>query len=270
MALPIIRAMRSATHGSEQVRQAQDVRQENEERFRLIVDTIPGLVCTLNAAGEVELLNRQVLEYFGKTAEELKNWATSDAIHPDDLPRMIDAYKRSIETGQPRDVETRSRRADGMYRWFHLRSRPQRDAEGRIVRWYNLVTDIDDRKRAEGELQKAFEEIAKSEAELRRITDAIPQVITVLGPDGKNLYANQAVLDYTGLTMEEVISREYRERVFHPEDVARLREERQTALARGIPFENEQRARRQDGQYRWFLVQYKPLRDERGKVILWD
>ncbi|HYR41854.1 MAG TPA: sigma 54-interacting transcriptional regulator [Terriglobia bacterium] len=250
-------------------KRAEDYLRSNEQSLRQIVDSIPGFVSTANAAGEVELVNRQVLEYFGKTTEELRNWATSDAIHPDDLPRMIDAYKRSIETGQPRDVETRSRRADGMYRWFHLRSRPQRDAEGRIVRWYNLVTDIDDRKRAEGELQKAFEEIAKSEAELRRITDAIPQVITVLGPDGKNLYANQAVLDYTGLTMEEVISREYRERVFHPEDVARLREERQTALARGIPFENEQRARRQDGQYRWFLVQYKPLRDERGKVIRW-
>jgi PAS domain S-box-containing protein len=102
---------------------------------------------------EVEVVNRQVLEYFGKTTEELKNWATSDAIHPDDLPRMIDDYRRSIETGQPRDVETRSRRADGVYRWFHLRSRPQRDAEGRIVRWYNLVTDIDERKKAEEELR---------------------------------------------------------------------------------------------------------------------
>src|SRR5437667_8845958 len=91
---------------------------ESEERFRLIVDAIPGFVCTLNAAGEVELLNRQVLEYFGKTTEELKNWATSDAVHPDDLPRVIDTWKRSIETGEPYDLELRQRRADGVYRWF--------------------------------------------------------------------------------------------------------------------------------------------------------
>src|SRR5216683_6972573 len=85
----------------------------NEQSLRLIVDTIPGFVCTLSAAGEVQLLNRQVSEYFGKTTEELKNWATSDAVHPDDLPRVIDAWKHSVETGQPHDLELRQRRADG-------------------------------------------------------------------------------------------------------------------------------------------------------------
>jgi len=133
----------------------------NEQNLRQIVDSIPGFVSTANAAGEVELVNRQVLEYFGKTTEELKNWATSDALHPDDFPRLTDAYRQSIETGQPRDVETRSRGADGVYRWFHLRSRPQLDAEGRVVRWYTLATDIDKRKRAEAELEKAFEEIKR-------------------------------------------------------------------------------------------------------------
>src|SRR6266853_2426104 len=66
---------------------------QSESRFRLIVDAVPGMVCTLNAAGGIELLNRQVLEYFGKTVEELKKWAASDAVHPDDLPRVVDAWK---------------------------------------------------------------------------------------------------------------------------------------------------------------------------------
>jgi PAS domain S-box-containing protein len=121
---------------------------ENKLRsLRLIVDTIPGLVCTLNAAGEVELLNRQVLEYFGKTTEELKNWVTSDAVHPDDLPRLIDAWRHSVETGQPYAYEFRQRRADGVYRWFQSRALPARDTEGRIAGWYMLLTDIDDRKK---------------------------------------------------------------------------------------------------------------------------
>jgi formate hydrogenlyase transcriptional activator len=135
--------------------------QRSEERFRLIVDTIPGLVCTLNAAGEIELLNRQVLEYFGKTPEELKNWATSDAVYADDLPRVIETWKRSIETGEPYVLELRQRRADGVYRWFQSRAFPARDTEGRITGWYMLLTDIDERKRAEDRLEKAFEEIKR-------------------------------------------------------------------------------------------------------------
>ena len=124
-------------------------------------------MCTLSAAGEVELLNRQVLEYFGKTTEELKNWATSDAVHPDDLPRVIDAWRRSVETGQPYVLELRQRRADGMYRWFQSRALPARDTEGRITGWYMLLTDIDDRKRAEDALRS-------NEQSLRLIVDSIP------------------------------------------------------------------------------------------------
>jgi formate hydrogenlyase transcriptional activator len=240
----------------------------SEERFRRIFDTVPGLVCTLSASGEVELLNRPVLEYFGKTADELKNWATSDAVHPDDLSRVIDTWRRSIETGQPYVLELRQRRADGVYRWFQSRALPTLDAEGRITGWYMLLTDIDDRKRAEGELEKAFDEKAKSEAELRTIIDAIPQLIIAIRTDGNFLSANQAVLEYTGLTKEEVRSESFRE-VFHPEDSERLRDERAAALSRGLPFEYERRVRRRDGQYRWLLVQYNPLRNQRGEIVRW-
>src|SRR5215813_5213763 len=107
-------------------------------------------------------------------------------------------------------------------------------------------------------LQNALDEIKKSQGQLRQIVDAIPQTIMVLAPDGTVQYANQAVLDYTGLTIEEVIKSDFRERVFHPEDVERLRGERTQALLRGVPFENEQRARRKDGVHRWFVVHYNP------------
>src|SRR5580693_8844462 len=204
---------------------AEDTLRSNEQSLRLIVDSIPGFVSTFNAAGEVELQNRQVLEYTGKTAEEMKSWTASETLHPDDLPRVIDAWRSAIETGEPIDLEHRSRGADGVYRWFHARGRPQRDADGRIVRWYNLVTDIDERKRAEDELEKAFDKITKSEAELRTIIDAIPQLIVAIGPDGNFLSANQALLEYTGLTKEELGSENFRD-VFHPEDSERLRDVR--------------------------------------------
>src|SRR5580692_2235118 len=178
---------------------AEEALRSNEQKLRQIVDTIPGMVCTLNATGEVQVLNRQVLEYFGQTTDELKNWAAGDAVHPDDLPRVIGLWRRSVESGQPYEYELRQRRADGMYRWFQSRALPVRDVNDCISGWYMLLTDIDDRKRNEVALATAHDEIAKSEAELRTIIDAIPQLIVAIGADGGFLNANQAVLDYTGV-----------------------------------------------------------------------
>lgn len=119
------------------------------------------------------------------------------------------------------------------------------------------------------EAERAEEKLRQDEREFRRMTDAISTFIHVLRPDGSYLYANRTVLDYLGFTLEDVQREDYRARAFHPEDVERLREERRQALARGMPFENEQRARGKDGKYRWFLVRYNPLRDEQGKVLRW-
>jgi PAS domain S-box-containing protein len=77
------------------------------------------------------------------------------------------------------------------------------------------------------------------------------------------------VLDYSGLTLEDLRSKDHPARLIHPEDVERQREERREALARGVPFENEQRALGKDGKYRWFLVRYNPMRDDRGNIIRW-
>jgi PAS domain S-box-containing protein len=233
-----------------------------ELSWRQIVDNVPGLVATTGALGEVEFLNRQTLEYFGKTSEELKNWALIGAVHPDDLPRVIEARKKSIEAGQIYDVEHRCRRADGVYRWFQVRGLPARTVEGTITAWYLLLTDIDDRKKAEEALQS-------SERNLSLMISAIPTYIHVLSTDGSVLNVNQAVLDYTGLSLEDVRKENYRARIFHPEDVERLREDRREALTRAVPFDNEQRVLGKDGKYRWFLIRYNPLLDEQGRIDRW-
>jgi PAS domain S-box-containing protein len=136
-------------------KRAEEAVRASEHRFRLAVESIPGLVCIMNSQGEVEVVNGQVLNYFGKTLEEVKSWGTTDAVHPDDLPRVLAEWKYAVETEQPCDIENRLRRADGMYRWFHARGLPLRDDEGRIVRWYNLLTDTDDRKKAEEKLRRS-------------------------------------------------------------------------------------------------------------------
>ena len=113
--------------------------------------------------GEVEHVNRQVLEYFGRTLEELKQWGTTDAVHPADLPRVIAAWQHAVETGLPYEFEHRIRRGDGEYRWFQSRGLPLRDAEGRIVRWYNLLTDIDDRKQSEEKLRRSEADLLEAQ-----------------------------------------------------------------------------------------------------------
>jgi formate hydrogenlyase transcriptional activator len=118
-------------------------------------------------------------------------------------------------------------------------------------------------------LKRAEAKLCQDEEELRRMTDAIPQAILVLNPDGKAIYANRVALEYTGLSLDEVLAEDFPARVFHPDDVQKLREELPQALSAAAQFENEQRALGKDGKYRWFLIQYNPLLDENGIVIRW-
>ncbi|MGB7924627.1 MAG: PAS domain-containing protein [Pyrinomonadaceae bacterium] len=239
-----------------------EVLRARELSWRSIVDNIPGLVATMGAMGEVEFLNRQTLEYFGKTNEELKDWALIDAVHPDDLPRVIEARKKSLDAGHIYEVEHRCRRADGVYRWFQVRGLPVRNVEGTITAWYLLLTDIDDLKKAEAAL-------LSNERNLSLIINTIPTHIYVLNTEGSVQYVNQAVMDYTGLSLEDVKQEDYRDRVIHPEDFKRVRAPRAAGLRRGAPFSTEQRVLGNDGQYRWFLVRYKPLLDEQGRIVRW-
>ena len=133
----------------------EEVLRASELSWRQIIDNIPGLVNASGASGDPTFFNRQELEYFGKTSEELKGWGRIGVIHPEDLPGVIEAWATSIETGQILDIEARFRRADGVYRWFKMRAVPVRDAEGKISDWYALHTDIEERKRAEEKLKRA-------------------------------------------------------------------------------------------------------------------
>ena len=104
-----------------------------------------------------------MFEYFGQTLDELRQWATNGTIHPDDLPNVIEVFSRSLSSATPYEIVQRFRRADGVYRWFANRGFPVRDANGHVVRWCVLLTDIEDLKRAEDAIQRAYDHLAEAQ-----------------------------------------------------------------------------------------------------------
>jgi formate hydrogenlyase transcriptional activator len=249
------------------LKQTEEGLRASERSLRQIVDCVPGFVCTATAAGEVEFFNQQSLNYFGKTLEDLKSWTTMDVIHPADLPQVITDFRHSIETGQSWDIVHRLRRADGVYRWFQSHGVPERNADGRIIRWFSLLADIEDRKRAE-------DKIREQETELRQMLDLTPQLVAVFGPNRERIYANRGALDYVGLSLEEwrqIPGGPFRPAWFiHPDDRERAaRADSDSTRSGGSAYELELRVQGADGSYRWFLLRFNPVRDEHGQIMRW-
>ena len=235
--------------------------QSGDLELRAFIDGIPALAWSCSADGVPEFVNQRLQDYSGLSPDQIcEEWKS--ILHRDDVEQFEKWWQGLQNSRNAGQTELRLRRFDGEYRWFQIAAAPAHDEQGNLVRWYGINTDIDDRKHAEQELREA-------ERNLRTITDAIRQSIVVLAPDGTTLYANRVALDHTGLTVGEVNEEGFFTRVFHPDDIDRVREERRVGLLEGLPFELEMRSLFKSGQYRWQLVQYDPLKDERGKIIRW-
>ena len=169
----------------------------SEGLYRPIAETIPAMIFFMTPTGELESVNRHVLEYVGTTLEELKGWKAGNLVHPHDLASVIAAWDRSIATGEPYDMEQRMRRADGVYRWFHVRGMPRRDVRGNIVRWDMIETDIDDRRRAEALLtgEKHLLEMTAAGSSMSDILAALCRLVEV-ATDG--CYCSVVLVDADG------------------------------------------------------------------------
>jgi len=357
-------------------------------QFERAIDTIPGLVWSALPDGDIDYLNERWREYTGMTNEQACGWGWRAAIHPEDLAGLESYWRSVLASGTPGQTIARLRRFDGVFRWFLFRGVPLHDETGKLIKWYGQTTDIDDRKRAEEELQRseaylaeaqrlsltgsfgwkvqtgelfwsketfcilgfdpetkpvldlvfqrvhpadltvvreafefasrngrdmnfehrllfpdgsvkyvhvmgyavrngtgnlefvgaisditatklAEEKLRRNEDELRRVVDLVPQIIFVIGPDGKALYGNRVALDYAGIRPEHFPFVGFGGRLSHPEDVAKYQTIRQQSLARGLPFELEQRMLDKHGNYRWFLFRYNPMKDEQGNPVRW-
>jgi PAS domain S-box-containing protein len=225
-------------------KRAQEELRASENNFRQIVDSIPGLAGTLRPSGEVEFLNQQFLDFFGKSQDEIKNWKINDALHPDDGPRVTTAFAHAITRGTPLNIEHRFRRRDGVFRWFDARLSPAHGPGGQIARWYFLASDVEDRKRSEEKLQRSEAFLAEG------------QRLSLTGTFSWNLDTDEVVLSeeacrifkfdpHGSVTLERI-----RDRV-HPDDIALLTEKIAGARTTGEADDYEIRLRMPNGSIKY-------------------
>src|SRR5205809_5904008 len=152
-------------------------------------------------------------EDLGRTLDDLVKLEVQNAmVHQDDLETAARAWARARETAGALDLTARLRGADGSYRWFQARAEPMRDEAGRIVHWYGVAVDIDDRKRAEVALRK-------SEQELRLLIETIPAAVWRATPDGGPDYFNQRMARDTGTSQTDLLNLNVRRNLIHPDDL---------------------------------------------------
>ena len=188
-------------------KRSEDQLRARELSVRLLVESmesIPAYAIVANEVGEIVFANRQVLEYYGRTLEDVKAWPTSvHILHPDDLDHANQVVASSLAAGVGYEDEYRLQRFDGVFRWFEGRGRPVRDPDGRVINWYVLLIDIDDRKRAERMLaaeNQVLEMVAQGQplsTVLHELCRAVEEIV-----DGCSCAI--ALIDSTGKRLERI------------------------------------------------------------------
>jgi formate hydrogenlyase transcriptional activator len=225
-----------------------------EDRLRLVIDTIPCLILSARPDGSFDFINQRWLQFTGLKLEEVQDWRWCSAIHPEDVGRVVARWREGLARGEPFENEARIRRVDGTYRWFLIRTVPLHDERGSIIQWYGTGHDIEDRKHAEDRL--------------RLVIDATPALLHSARPDGDVDFFNKTMLDYLGLSLEDVCGWRWTSAI-HPDDVEGIVSKWRSSLATGEVFEAQARVRGADGKYCWQLHRKVPLRDQGGNIVKW-
>jgi len=232
-----------------------------ERELRLLVETIPALVWRARPEGNIDYINKRMLEYLGAPFDELIGWGWMEKIHPDDVAFKVSTWLKNLKSGNPYDAVCRIRGADGGYRWFEVRGEPLRARDGTILSWYGVLIDINDRRKAE-------EAVRESEYRLRQVIETVPSFLWSTGPDGEPAHVNQRVLDYSGMRFEDFLHHGWKD-FLHPDDFAETANAFYHAIRNGTSYQAVHRLRRADGEYRWHHARGEPLRDGQGRIVQW-
>ncbi|MEH2567931.1 AAA family ATPase [Bradyrhizobium sp. AZCC 2289] len=211
----------------------------------------------------------EVYHLFGFDPEKdpLSPQSFQDRILPEDRDLVIEMARQAIQEKGDFEVDFRIDLPDGPTRYVHSVGHPLVGDDGEVLELVGTHIDVTEQHLAKEELQKAFDEIKKSEDRLRLVIDTIPTLVWRAGPEGSPDFLNQPALDYTGLSLDQAETGW--PRAFHPEDKKGMLVKWSAIRESGMPGGLEARLRRFDGEYRWFWFQAVPLRDESGNIVKW-
>jgi PAS domain S-box-containing protein len=244
-----------------EAKRAEEKLRLSERELRTLVEAIPAYVGTNQPDGSVDFMSQSWLDYTGFSREQGMGWGWGSAIHPEDFDRVMNNWRAAVAAGTPVEHELRCRRADGIYHWFLYRGLPLRDDEGKVVKWYGTLMNIDALKETESALQTR-------EHQLLGIIETIPSMLWSLWPSGEPNHLSQRLLKYFGASYEEFVNRGWLSLV-HPDDREATAKAFVRAIETGESFGTAHRLRRADGEYRWHHAMGEPLRDPHGKIIQW-
>ena len=245
-----------------------------EDRIRLVINTIPTMVWTLQPDGVLDFVNQRSLDFSGLSLEEELADPTR-IIHPEDLPRVMEKWVADLAAGEASEDEMRMRRADGEYRWFLVRTAPLRDEHGNVVKWYGMSIDIEDRKRAEEALRSSEREqrqiAGQLERERARLVEA--QEMAKIGSWEAELQSLNVIWsEQTHRIFETDPSRfhptrpKFREFI-HPRDRARVDAAFVASLDKRSPSTVEYRIVMPDGRLKILEERWQAFHDEEGKPV---
>jgi len=234
---------------------------EPQRSFRAMLDAIPGMVFVASADGAIEYMNQRLLQFIGISLESVLNDSWSRIIHPEDRNRFVASWSAHAKSGNSMKGEYRAAQNDGSWRWVHAMAEPFRDDDGKILRWYGSVVDIDDRHRFENALRN-------SEHSLRKITETIPALVWRSTPAMHLDYISDRLVQYTGKTLQQFALTGWTD-VVHPDDLKSALPAILHGFDTGSPYAVNYRMRDAEGTYRWFEVRANPLRDLDGVIEHW-
>jgi PAS domain S-box-containing protein len=247
---------------AERLQREEATLRESEARFRELADTTPVMVWQSGVDRLCNFFNKAWLEFTGRKLEQELGNGWAELVHPDDLQHCLTTYLSSFEARQPFTMEYRLLRADGEHRWLLDKGVPRYTSVGEFVGYIGGCIDITEQKQAEHTLRE-------SEAGLRELADAMPQIVWTATADGRLDYFNRQWYDITGADESSLADQSW---LFltHPDDRQEFLDAWRRAVTTGEPCEVEHRLRiAETGRYRWHLARARPVRDSTGTVVRW-